>query len=308
MSRGLPPAALSALYVQRLAMIRNRAGALVAHAFAGKHLERLTTAQWDALIGALYVAWVGTQLDAITTADSYMAATMGANGLTVPRSPLIRALYAGLTVAGTPILDVLGATRRIVDIRVTGGASFAESLAASESYLMAAIGSDPHRLARDTVLDMAQGNDARILGWARVAEPGACNFCRMLATRGAVYTSRATASVTAGGSRYHYHCKCYVEPATNELDKRRGLKAGAAEWARMLETGDVPKSARKTARPAAATADGVRRHQQLQLQQLEGSIPALRSRVAAGDTAAVTPLAWQQGRVEELRRLLAAAA
>lgn len=44
-------------------------------------------------------------------------------------------------------------------------------------------------------------------GYARVVSPGSCNFCLMLASRGAVYTNR-TALVTENGRRYHDNCRC----------------------------------------------------------------------------------------------------
>ncbi|MCA0444383.1 VG15 protein [Corynebacterium amycolatum] len=78
-------------------------------------------------------------------------------------------------------------------------------------------------------------------GYARMAHPDACPFCRILASRGAVYTSRAAATyVGAAGIRQHYsdgklkgrrlkggrvrgtqkagekfhdHCRCVVAPA-----------------------------------------------------------------------------------------------
>ena len=56
--------------------------------------------------------------------------------------------------------------------------------------------------------------DREAKGWARVTKPGACAFCLMLATRGAVYKSEKTASFRAhvpkngrGG-----FCQCTVQP------------------------------------------------------------------------------------------------
>lgn len=66
------------------------------------------------------------------------------------------------------------------------------------------------KLALDTgrleIIDATRSDrDAR--GWARVTKPGSCYFCAMLATRGAVYKSRTTASFEP-----HDHCHCTVEP------------------------------------------------------------------------------------------------
>jgi hypothetical protein len=41
--------------------------------------------------------------------------------------------------------------------------------------------------------------------WRRVPEPKACDFCLMLASRGAVYHTAATAG---DGNDYHRHCRC----------------------------------------------------------------------------------------------------
>ncbi len=41
--------------------------------------------------------------------------------------------------------------------------------------------------------------------WRRVPEAGACDFCLMLATRGAVYR---TAQTAGDGNDYHRHCRC----------------------------------------------------------------------------------------------------
>lgn len=46
--------------------------------------------------------------------------------------------------------------------------------------------------------------------WARVAHPGACAFCLMLASRGFAYTRRETAGGGYGGAHYHDHCRCLL--------------------------------------------------------------------------------------------------
>ncbi|MFB9368752.1 hypothetical protein [Kitasatospora albolonga] len=51
--------------------------------------------------------------------------------------------------------------------------------------------------------------DPRAVGWQRVAGPGCCAFCAMLAARGAVYETKWTAGV---GRSFHPHCACQVEP------------------------------------------------------------------------------------------------
>lgn len=60
--------------------------------------------------------------------------------------------------------------------------------------------------------------------WARKARAGACEFCAMLATRGAAYTSKDAALVVGAsnggrvrgprmaGQKYHDHCHCLIVP------------------------------------------------------------------------------------------------
>lgn len=47
------------------------------------------------------------------------------------------------------------------------------------------------------------------VAYRRIPEGGACDFCLILATRGAVYRSAETAGA---GHSYHHHCRCSVEP------------------------------------------------------------------------------------------------
>ncbi|NEW49343.1 hypothetical protein GV792_04705 [Nocardia cyriacigeorgica] len=74
--------------------------------------------------------------------------------------------------------------------------------------------------ARDTITDNADEEGVR---WARHAAPDACAFCRMLATRGAVYLSRENAAQVVGrrgrtrGNQsledaYHDNCHCLPMP------------------------------------------------------------------------------------------------
>ncbi len=76
--------------------------------------------------------------------------------------------------------------------------------------------------ARDTTVLNAEATGSL---WVRVARPQACEFCRMLSSRGAVYGSRAAAVTVVGGRRgvrklgdkYHDHCYCQpVEIRANQ--------------------------------------------------------------------------------------------
>jgi hypothetical protein len=78
---------------------------------------------------------------------------------------------------------------------------------------------------RDTVIDNAQ-RDRQAKGWARVPEPGACSFCLMLATRGAVYRSEATADFKS-----HDNCRCHVEPVFTAYEPPARVREAQALWA-----------------------------------------------------------------------------
>lgn len=72
---------------------------------------------------------------------------------------------------------------------------------------------------RSTIHDSAARH--RGIRFARVPEPGACDWCRILASRGAVYASRET----AGGEGNSYHDSCVVGSTfVSGPPARRGLR------------------------------------------------------------------------------------
>ena len=62
---------------------------------------------------------------------------------------------------------------------------------------------------RDTIVASVEA-DGQALGWARVTDSKPCAFCRMLASRGPVY------SQGRGGFSAHGHCGCSLEPVYSE--------------------------------------------------------------------------------------------
>lgn len=56
-------------------------------------------------------------------------------------------------------------------------------------------------------IDSLIKSDEDAVGWVRITDGDACHFCAMMASRGAVYRSRATAS-----GQWHDGCGCTVEP------------------------------------------------------------------------------------------------
>lgn len=59
---------------------------------------------------------------------------------------------------------------------------------------------------RETLLGAIR-SDRQALGWQRVTDSNPCAFCRMIASRGAVFKAEGTADFQA-----HGHCGCTVEP------------------------------------------------------------------------------------------------
>ena len=70
----------------------------------------------------------------------------------------------------------------------------------------------------DDIFPVAKSTGIR---WARVPDAGACDFCMMLATRGAVYLTRESA-VGKGG--YHSNCRCLPVPSNEYVISDRAKK------------------------------------------------------------------------------------
>lgn len=115
---------------------------------------------------------------------------------------------------------------------------------------------------RDTMIGSAVAAKRR---FARVAEPGACSFCLMLASRGAVYLSKERASYVGASaftkhysdgsdrgyrmktgrvrgprprdSKFHDNCKCHVVEVKDESQLPESAKWLMEAWGRA--TGDV---------------------------------------------------------------------
>lgn len=102
---------------------------------------------------------------------------------------------------------------------------------------------DPHRATtRSSILA-----DRFAVGYVRIARPDCCAFCRMLASRGAVYTSakaagEAKASELYGpdaqgvANRYHDHCHCIVRPVfSRDAVLPEHNQQWADEWAEVTK-------------------------------------------------------------------------
>ncbi len=95
--------------------------------------------------------------------------------------------------------------------------------------------------------------DELALGFARVTDDDPCAFCAMLASRGPVYKSRATAARTTSrstkrgpGEKYHDHCGCSVEPAfTDDAEWPGRGREFEQMWEKYAKGPDQLKAFRK---------------------------------------------------------------
>lgn len=112
-------------------------------------------------------------------------------------------------VADPPKTDTVVASLRATALASTlrGLRSGFSPQAAKQNALVAAMGSTGRMVMRGAAesLVLTSAADSRARGWQRIAGSGACDFCEMLAGRGAVY-SEDTADFQS-----HDHCACSAE-------------------------------------------------------------------------------------------------
>lgn len=95
--------------------------------------------------------------------------------------------------------------------------------------------------ARETVASNA-GRDPLKPRWARVPSNKPCAFCAMLASRGFVYESAATADGLL--KKYHHDCKCTVVPGWGKNPRVHGYSP--TEWLDAYEDCFVPGDYKET--------------------------------------------------------------
>lgn len=172
---------------------------------------------WARLNALGIPAITDAQSDAIAAVGEYLAATLADNG--TPDAAVVVPIRTGTLQSGQSVARFIAATRDAVGARMNAGDPFALALQGSKNVVVAVGASEPHRIGRDGVFDAANF-DARFTRYRRVAEPRACKFCLMLASRGAVYLSEASAG---GAKKFHSHCRCRIEAvvAAPEVGPRR---------------------------------------------------------------------------------------
>lgn len=135
-----------------------------------------------------------------------------------------------------PSVAVADPVRIAESLRITGPVAFKTNMARTGNpdlarrAMTSRLAGSATRLtlagSRETIADTAEASPA-IARYRRVAQSGACDFCEMLAGRGAVYTAESAGRVVgrAGrprgnrriGQSYHDQCRCYVSLEWDEV-------------------------------------------------------------------------------------------
>lgn len=161
-------------------------------------------------------------------------------------------LTEAAALAGFPALEPVAAALELAQLatalRVTGPVGFKQAMAErgdpdlARRVMADRMAGTAFRLVRlgdrDTMFSTADANPTVIIGYKRVAEAGACKFCLMLESRGAVYLSRESAGSVVGrngrprggrplGRAFHDHCRCRIEELWGQPDGRQVSQAGA---------------------------------------------------------------------------------
>lgn len=164
---------------------------------------------WPALrfadLRGTYPAWLAAMLTLVERNRQVSTGTT---------SGYLSAAWLAAGNAGAPPLPTISLPTEQVEtsLRVTSIVAYRRSLAAgmtarqaNESAAVQMSGSAQRMVleaGRLAALEAVQQSGAR---WARIASPTACDFCKMLASRGYAYRGEETASFAA-----HDHCGCSV--------------------------------------------------------------------------------------------------
>lgn len=97
---------------------------------------------------------------------------------------------------------------------------------------------------RQTIIGAVHA-DRKAKGWVRETEPGACSFCAMLATRGAVYRSEKSADFQS-----HDHCRCFAAPVFTAYEPSAQVRDWQALYRESTQGALGPTAARKAFRKA----------------------------------------------------------
>jgi hypothetical protein len=163
--------------------------------------------------------------------------------------PLWNADVQGVAPTPEPAALVSDATQayldavKEVDPPVDTRPDASTAIADAKARLAAAAERQVLDAGRDTIVDNVQ-RDRKAKAWARIAEPDACAFCAMLATRGAVY------HVQRGEFKAHDNCRCHVEPVFTAYEPSAKVREWQALYAEATKGVYGSKNAQRAFRQA----------------------------------------------------------
>lgn len=179
------------------------------------NLDRLdeTAAEWIGLVTDLILTW---RLQSVDRALAYYDAFRRAEtGMPLANRGNFRSLVTVEPAAIKTSLLVTGP----IGVKSRIGKGINPEVAKAKALVDVSGAASRHVLdgGRQLVTE-ATDMDELAVGFARVTDSDPCAFCAMLASRGPVYHSRASAfrttarSKRGAGEKYHDHCGCGVEP------------------------------------------------------------------------------------------------
>lgn len=207
------------------------------------------------------VAAIGSQFAAASAslAVDYYEELRAASGVRDPfRVPIVEPPGLGRMSAylNATTADLLAASARQVDDLFNAELTLLVQQEAEAS--LAALVADT---SREQIIEAGRA-DRRATKWARVTRAGACSFCRLLASRGAVYrfenaaNFRAHTAVNGRGGT----CQCTVEPQFGQYEPTAQARADADVYKQVTRDGFTGDAARNEfRRRLEGRADGPRR-------------------------------------------------
>lgn len=318
-----PARDLTAAYTRTLELATGQAAQRVNRRTQGLTAETFA-ATWPAIATDLVQAVTAAQQAAVNASAWYLAETVRTTTAFAPEIAPVSALV-GLTGGGMTVARYVARTPEVVAVRIANGMDSDLAVDMAKRTLAGLATTEPHRTARLAIAQTAT-TDTNFVGWQRIPEPGACSFCRTLASRGSAYTSKATAEQTSKALKYHNRCRCTAQAVTSleaaaanaeatqayaDLERPTFYRTGTRSNGRAASPG-APARQRASAdfyRNAPLYRAGARTPERLanvrlQIGQLEDRIASMTAARAAGDASVRPALQWSSDRLAELRREL----
>jgi hypothetical protein len=246
---------------------------------------------WQRLNALGLATITATQTDAIDTTAEYLIGTLADNR--IPGNDVVVPIRPGVLQSGQSVARFLLATRDAVGSRMNAGDPFPVALQGSRNVVVGVGASEPHRIGRQGSY-LTGATDSRFSRWQRVTVGDTCAWCRMAASRGAVYYTKSSAqSVTP--AKGHPHCDCRMVEIVGEDAIEESRARGALDWARQRADGTAWTP------PATSTARGASRPAPVQLAPLDRAksvaqqLKVLRRQIGDG-----TATQWTRDRIAVL--------